>query len=123
MTIDTSASLSSADSDEALIAELTPEMLAKLKADSRKQAIREGALMSLLGVYLIPNAYKQFSPAESSPQPNQIADWIGLLVLLVMIGFVVHGGITMLRGFIGRPALLHAELLYRRQHDTWRWER
>ncbi len=112
-------------SDEALIAEITPDMRAKLKSDSLHQGVSRSSVLAFVGVFVIPNLAKQFGAWESAITlpSSHLADWVGLLVLLSMIGFIVWGAVRMVRSFVGQPSMLRDELGYRRRHGKWRWER
>ena len=103
--------LPTSSDDAALIAELTPQMLAKLKADSREQAYSTALLFVFLGAFVFPNLAKQFE------------GWFGVLLLLFVFPLNVLAFVTMARSYIGQPSQLRAELKYRRQHGKWRWER
>jgi hypothetical protein len=97
--------------DAALIAELTPQMLAKLKADSRQQALSTNLLFVSLGVFVLPNLAKQFD------------GWAGPLLLLIGVALNIYALAMIARSYIGQPSMLRDELRYRRQHGKWRWER
>lgn len=101
----------SAPSDEALIAEITPAMLTKLKADSRQQAISQGFVFMFLAVFVFPNFAKQFD------------GWLGVSAILLALAFFIFAVVTMFRSFFGQPSVLRDELAYRRRHGKWRWER
>jgi hypothetical protein len=124
VTVETSASSSVSTDDAGLLAEIPPAMLAKLKADSRQRAISTSFVWTVFGAFVIPNLAKQWdASAALAPLSNQLGNWVGILLLLSMIVFMICGAVAMLRGFLGQPALLRTELRYRRQHGKWRWER
>jgi|AraplaMF_Col_mMF_1032025.scaffolds.fasta_scaffold00356_4 hypothetical protein len=123
MTVDAARAPSTKESNAALIAELTPEMLAKLKDDSRQQAMRRAFFWTIFGVFVVPNLFRHSVPETVVIPSAHLADWLGLLVALSMLACLILGCVTLVRAFIGQPALLRTELTYRRQHGKWRWER
>jgi hypothetical protein len=110
--------------DDVLIAEIAPAMLGKLKADSRQQALSRSFLWTVAAAFIIPTlAQKLVTPERFELPPNQLGDWVGLLMVLSMIVCVVCGGVTIVRSFLGQPSMLRDELAYRREHGRWRWDR
>ena len=114
----------SVESDDTLLAEIAPAMLAKLKADSRQHGVSVGFLLTFAGGFLIPNLVKQFgAPGSTGLPPGQLGDWIGPLAALFAIASLICGAVVVVHAFIGQPAQLRTEVSYRRQHGKWRWDR
>lgn len=112
------ATASSSDStDQALIAEIAPAMLAKLKLDGSLY----GYLILILGLTIIPTLSFPGSVTEfiaaalrlGPDGPRRVADFVYL--------FAVFGGCLILPWYFKRSSV-RAELKYRRRHGKWRWE-
>jgi hypothetical protein len=109
--VTTHAETAPTPSDEALLAEIAPAMLAKLKADSRQQGITTGILFAFINSFVLPAFVKQTD------------GWLELFLILFGIVLCVCTLVTLVRAYIGQPSMLRDELRYRREHGKWRWER
>src|SRR5690242_11404562 len=98
-------------SDEALLAEIAPAMLAKLKADSRRESTSTAFLLMVVGGWFAPNLAKQLD------------NIFGLVVFLLGFAAGVGALVVLVRCYLGQPSMLRDELRYRRQHGKWRWDR
>lgn len=97
-------------SDEALLAEITPPMLAKLKLDSRLQSSAIAGLLMAPSI-LAPELSKQFDIG------------FGIPLRVLTFGLSVCAVVILFRALLRTPPMLRQELRYRREHGKWRWER
>ena len=98
-----------APSDEALIAEITPQMLARLTFVSRQLALWMCLAMIAMGLFWAFGQNLLLQGTIARP--------------ILGIAFPIGGLTVLARGYSGQPLLVRAELRYRRQHGKWRWER
>ena len=100
-----------APSDETLLAEITPPMLAKLKMDARQQSVGLAFVLMVAGAYFVPDLSKQFD------------NGFGIPLKVLSFAMNICAVVIMFRALLRTPPMLRIELRYRRQHGKWRWER
>lgn len=95
-------------SDDVLIAEIAPDMLAKLKSDSRQQRIWLGAVVMLGGT-------GQFGKSAFGTPIDTILAIFG-------VALSIFGLVTLYKAYYGAPVALQLELAYRPKQGKWRWD-
>jgi hypothetical protein len=98
-----------AASDEALIAEISPDMQEKLRKDHRQRFLFSGALLILV-------ATQTWGPGGTGTIERLVSD--ALLIICSTIGLIAIG-----KGIRNNFDAYGSELTYRRLHGKWRWER
>jgi hypothetical protein len=97
-------------SDDELIAEIAPAMLAKLKQDGTTRGQSMGGQIMIAGLLLSSMGHKD-SPFE-----------VWLLLATVVLCFGSAAGLIFLPGLFWKRYVA-AEVRYRRLHSKWRWDR
>ena len=97
--------------DEALIAEIAPPMLAKLRRDGRSQLIWISCATILAANLLMSGKGLIFGETFN-------VFFVGLGVACLIVGIA---GLCVLRRY--GDLMVKAEVNYRRKHGKWRWDR
>jgi hypothetical protein len=114
MTVETSAATSLSSTDKALIAEIAPPMLIKLREDGlAKGAYVGGGLLLCLSVLSLSQS--QLNRLDPTSPSSWHSYFNGICLFVGLVGFLLP--------FFFRRRNVAVEIRYRRQHGKWRWER
>jgi uncharacterized membrane protein HdeD (DUF308 family) len=95
--------------DQALIAEISPAMMQKLRRDWRQNSVAFGLLFLLAGKYLLG---------------QNATSMINETVFTVCgVSNLFFGGAFLIAAYFGRTLGVREELKFRRDNGKWRWER